>query len=223
VALELLREDTNEQSMVHVERIEREADRLNRLIGQLLELSRMEAMDGVGIEKQTTRLEDIVYEVVDNAGYEAKARGCNVRAVIVERVSIYANWELLSSALENVVRNAIRYTDRGTDVIVTLDRQRDATENVARLTVRDFGPGVPEDKIPSLCMPFYRVDPARSNETGGTGVGMAIVDRAVRLHGGSLTLRNHPQGGLEVSLLLPCRLGIAEETPHEVLASPSHS
>jgi two-component system sensor histidine kinase CpxA len=202
VALELLREDTNEQSMIHVERIERETDRLNRLIGQLLELSRMEAMDGAALGKQMVHLEDTVKEVVENAGYEATTRNCRVRALIPEGAAVYANEELISSALENVVRNAIRYTDRGTDVLVTMDR-RDREECIAAITVRDFGCGVPADKIPCLSMPFYRVDPARSSETGGTGVGLAIADRAVRLHNGRLALRNHPQGGFEVTLLLP--------------------
>jgi two-component system sensor histidine kinase CpxA len=223
VALELLREDTNEQSMVHVERIEREADRLNRLIGQLLDLSRMEAMDGAHIGKEMIHLEDILSDVVENARYEASARNCNVRAVSVGATSIYGNAELLLSALENVVRNAIRYTGQGTDVVVTLERQPEADGEVARLTVRDFGPGVPEDKIPSLCLPFYRVDPARSNETGGTGVGLAIADRAVRLHGGSLALRNHPQGGLEISLLLPLiATTTGEDQPQPALSTTDH-
>src|SRR6266576_2288802 len=221
VALELLREDTNEQSIVHVERIEREADRLNRLIGQLLELSRMEVMDGPAISKQLVHLEDIVKEVVENAEYEATTRNCRVRAVITEGATVYASGELISSALENVVRNAIRYTDRGTDVLVTLDRQGD-DEHVAKLTVRDFGCGVPDDKIPSLCMPFYRVDPARSSETGGSGVGLAIADRAVRLHHGRLALRNHPQGGFEVILLLPTAHQIAEDKVETALATAGH-
>jgi signal transduction histidine kinase len=203
VALELLREDTNEQSMIHVERIERETERLNRLIGQLLELSRMEALEGVGIRTEVVQLDEIVREVVSNAAYEAGSRGCNVRAAVRDRVTVYANAELLSSAIENVVRNGIRYTHAGTDVLVTLECKRNDGAAAVSLTVRDFGPGVPEDKIPSLRMPFYRIDPARSSETGGTGVGLAIADRAVRLHGGSLALRNHPEGGLEVTLLLP--------------------
>jgi signal transduction histidine kinase len=211
VALELLREDTNEQSMVHVERIERETDRLNRLIGQLLELSRMEALKGVGIRSGIARLDDIVREVVSNAAYEAGSRGCNVRAAIRDGVTVHANAELLSSAIENVVRNGIRYTHAGTAVLVTLECLHKDGTAAATLTVRDFGPGVPEDKIPSLGMPFYRVDPSRSNETGGTGVGLAIADRAVRLHGGSLALRNHPEGGLEVTLLLPIVKPVLDE------------
>lgn len=218
VALELLREDTNPESMVHVARIERETERLNRLISQLLDLSRMETMDADAITKQTVHLEDIVKEVVENAGYEATTRECRVRAVTNEDVTVYANAELISSALENVVRNAIRYTDRGTDVVVTLDR-RDEDQLVAELTVRDFGCGVPENKIPSLCMPFYRVDLARSSETGGTGVGLAIADRAVRLHNGRLALRNHPEGGFEVRLLLPVMCSIAEEKAETALAT----
>jgi two-component system sensor histidine kinase CpxA len=132
-----------------------------------------------------------------------------VRAAIRDRVTVRANSELLSSAIENLVRNGIRYTHAGTDVLVTLERREGA--DVVRLIVRDFGPGVPEDKIPSLRMPFYRVDPARSNETGGTGVGLAIADRAVRLHGGSLALRNHPEGGLEVTMLLPIEAPVLDE------------
>ena len=203
VALELLREDANGPSVVHVDRIEREADRLNRLIGQLLELSRMEAMDGLGLRIETIQLGDIVQEVVANAAYEASTRSCNVRAAIHDQITVRANPELLSSAIENLVRNGTRYTDAGTDVIVTLERQEQNGATAARITVRDFGPGVPEDKIPSLCMPFYRVDPARSKETGGSGVGLAIADRALRLLGGSLALRNHPLGGLEVTVVLP--------------------
>jgi two-component system sensor histidine kinase CpxA len=211
VALELLREDTNEQSMVHVERIERETERLNRLIGQLLELSRMEATEGVGIRTESVQLEEIVREVVSNAAYEAGSRGCNVRAVLRDQVTLQANPELLASAIENVVRNGIRYTHAGTDVMVTLEYDRNDGATVVKLTVRDFGPGVPEDKIPSLRMPFYRLDPARSSETGGTGVGLAIADRAIRLHGGSLALRNHPEGGLEVILLLPAVQPVSNE------------
>jgi signal transduction histidine kinase len=219
VASELLRQNTNEQSMVHVERILRETERLNRLIGQMQELSRMEALDGVGVSKQMVRLEDIVNGVVENASYEARSRNCNVRAVSVEEASAYANAELLSSAMENVVRNAIRYTNCGTDVIVMLERQQDEAGSAATVTIRDFGPGVPEDKIPSLCMPFYRVDPARSNESGGMGVGLAIADRAVRLHGGSLTLRNHPQGGLEVTIRIPISKPILSEMTHAAAVS----
>jgi len=218
LALELLREDTNEQGMVHVDRIERETNRLNRLIGQLLELSRMEVMDGAAISKQMVDLQDVVKEVVENAEYEAKTRNCRVRAAITKDATVYANAELISSAFENVVRNAIRYTDQGTDVLVTLDRRVDE-ELVAELTVRDFGCGVPEDKIPCLCMPFYRVDPARSSETGGTGVGLAIADRAVRLHHGRLALRNHPQGGFEVTLLLPVACPFIEDRAETALAT----
>jgi two-component system sensor histidine kinase CpxA len=203
VALELLREDTNEQSIVHVERIARETDRLNRLIGQLLELSRLEAIEGLGTRKECVQVADIVQEVASNAAYEASSRSCNVRAVILDQITVYANAELLHSAIDNLVRNAIRYTDVGRDVIVTLDRLGQRPGGTARLSVRDFGPGVPEDKITALCMPFYRVDTARSKETGGTGVGLAIADRAIRLHGGSLSLRNHPEGGLEVTVLIP--------------------
>ncbi len=96
----------------------------------------------------------------------------------VQTTSICANSELLSSAIENVVRNAIRYTRDGTEVTITLEQEAQESGGMAKLTVRDFGPGVPEDKIRFLYMPLYRVDPARSKETGETDVGLAIADRA---------------------------------------------
>jgi two-component system sensor histidine kinase CpxA len=200
VALELMREETNSESRLHLDRMEREAERLNRLIGQLLELSRIETM-AAPPKNEPVLLEEIVEKVVADAAYEASSRGCGVRALIRDNIMVKGDPELLSSAIENIVRNGIRYTRDETEVLVTLER--DQTSVSAVVTVRDFGPGVPEDKLESLCLPFYRVDAARGLDTGGAGVGLAIAERVLRIHGGSLSLANHPDGGLVAAISLP--------------------
>ena len=106
------------------------------------------------------------------------------------------------------MRNAIRYTQEGTGVQVRLEQgvgvKSDgphSPEAVVRVT--DSGPGVPEDALDKLFRPFYRIDDARGRGTGGVGLGLAITDRAVRLHGGSIKAANRPQGGLMVEIRLP--------------------
>lgn len=115
---------------------------------------------------------------------------------------------LLHSAIENVVRNAIRYTHEGTSVEVRLEQgvgiegdRLQGPEAVVRVT--DSGPGVPEHALDKLFRPFYRIDDARGRQTGGVGLGLAITDRAVRLHGGTIKVANRPQGGLVIEIRLP--------------------
>jgi two-component system, OmpR family, sensor histidine kinase CpxA len=122
---------------------------------------------------------------------------------------------LLHSAIENVVRNAIRYTGDGTSVEVRLEQgvglEGDSMYGPeAVVQVTDSGPGVPEDALDKLFRPFYRIDDARGRQTGGVGLGLAITDRAVRLHGGTIKAANRPQGGLVVEIRLP--LSSAEVT-----------
>lgn len=106
---------------------------------------------------------------------------------------------LLRGAIENVVRNALRYTAEGTAVGVSMA----ASSGRIRIRVRDHGPGVPETALRHLFEPFFRVDEARRREGGGYGIGLAITERTIRRHGGSVLARNHPGGGLEVELELP--------------------
>jgi signal transduction histidine kinase len=112
--------------------------------------------------------------------------------------------ELLRSAIENVVRNAIRYTPERTTIEVSLDCEPQGAGGVrARIAVSDHGAGVPEAELANLFRPFYRVSGARERGSGGTGIGLAITDAVVRLHGGSVQARNAQDGGLVVQLELP--------------------
>jgi two-component system sensor histidine kinase CpxA len=106
--------------------------------------------------------------------------------------------ELLRRAMENIVRNAIRYAPEGTRVEVKLASDRDDAE----ISVRDYGPGVPESELPKIFKPFFRVDESRDSSTGGVGLGLAIAHRAVTVHHGAMTARN-ADPGLLVSIELP--------------------
>ncbi len=111
--------------------------------------------------------------------------------------------ELLGRAIENVIRNAIACTAEGTSVAIQLSNQNYAGTKLVVLQVRDQGPGVPEAALRSIFHLFYRLDDSRRRSTGGFGVGLAITDRAVQLHGGEIDARNAPDGGLIVEMRLP--------------------
>jgi two-component system sensor histidine kinase CpxA len=110
---------------------------------------------------------------------------------------------LLHSAIENVVRNAMRHTGDGTDVEIRLVREPGNARPEVVVRVIDHGPGVPQESLDKLFRPFYRLDDARGRQTGGVGLGLAITERAVRLHGGSVRAANRPEGGLMVEIRLP--------------------
>jgi two-component system, OmpR family, sensor histidine kinase CpxA len=146
-------------------------------------------------------VEELISEVARDAEFEAQSRQCPVKVEIAEDLVVMGNASLLRSAIENVVRNAIRYTREGTDIEIALEK--DPASNQAVLTIEDSGPGVPADELDKLFRPFYRLDNARGRQTGGVGLGLAIVERSVRLHGGSVKAANRPQGGLRVEIRLP--------------------
>ena len=185
-----------------VARIELEADRLNQLIQRLLTISRLETGTD-GIRKTRVSLRDLVQQVAHDAEYEAQGRRCGVSAEPTDEYLVEADPALLRSAIENVVRNAVRYTAAGTAVEIRLERRiGDHGEEIA-VRVLDSGPGVPEEALEQIFQPFYRIDDARNRQTGGAGLGLSIADRAVRLHGGRVRASNRPEGGLEVEIRIP--------------------
>jgi two-component system, OmpR family, sensor histidine kinase CpxA len=199
VALGLARQRAGSSAAAPLDRIEREAERLNEMIGKLLALARMQAAAGLP-EKTRMKLDELLRDIAADAEFEAQARDSAVRMINAgEGCEVIGSPELLRSALENVVRNAIRYTEGGTDVEISVG----AADDQAVITVRDHGPGVPESEMPNLFRPFYRVAGARERETGGTGLGLAITYRAVNLHGGNVRAANAEGGGLAVEVRLP--------------------
>ena len=199
VALGLARQQTGADQGA-LDRIEREAERLNLLIGQLLMLARMESGVATAV-REPLDLMAIVHEVVEDAAFEAKSRGRTVQITETCEALVSGDPELLHSAVENVVRNAVRHTREGTAVEVSLGRQGEAS---VVIRVRDHGGGVPEEALPYIFQPFYRVGDARERGTGGVGLGLTIVHRTIRLHEGMVCAVNVPEG-LVVELTLPAR------------------
>jgi signal transduction histidine kinase len=187
-------------------RIENEADRLEQLIARILKLVRLErpasALQGVPVD-----VGKLLQTITQDVAIEADARNCTVSVNTVAGLEVSGEPELLRSAFENVIRNAVRYGPSGSAVVVTAGRGDSAgaegSAGQVQVTVRDHGPGVPEKDLKLIFEPFYRVDAARDRAGGGEGLGLAIAARAIVVHGGSIEAHNAPDGGLEVAMRLP--------------------
>src|ERR1700683_2746446 len=203
VALGLARQRSGPESASMLERIELEAGRLNELIGRLLTLARLE--DGEQrVAATPVLLDEVVLNVTEDAEFEAQARHCHVRSEIPQGIwGVRGDASLLHSAIENVVRNAIRYTREGTTVEIHLEKTENTGVPEAVVRVTDCGSGVPPDALEKLFQPFYRLDDDRGRQTGGVGLGLAITERAVRFHGGHVAAFNKAEGGLLVEIHLP--------------------
>ena len=202
VALELARRGDPAEREQALGRIGLEADRLNAMIGQILTLARLED-GGAPPVRQPVDLGTLVAAVVEDARFEARRRGVAIE-LRTETTDCVAEGDagLLRSAVENVVRNALRHAAEDGRITVVL---RPAGEDRAAVIVADDGPGVGEADLERLFEPFYRTGTARDRATGGVGLGLAITAAAVRAHGGAVAASNRPGGGLEVRIELPCR------------------
>lgn len=201
VALGLARQRAGTNPAPELDRIERETERLNELIGQLLSLARLES-DTQPPSPEAVDLGELMQIIISDATLEARLRNCQLHLEIREPAVIQGNAQLLHSAIENVVRNAVRYTAEGTTVTLRLDHDAERP-GWLKIQVSDHGPGVPEDMLTRLFEPFVRVGDARDRFSGGYGLGLAIAERAVRLHHGEISARNQPEGGLVITLRLP--------------------
>ena len=178
-------------------RIQKEVDRLTTLVETLIEMTRAEG-DPATRKSQPVELAALVEDVVQSCNLEAQARRCRIVVSGERGGTVSGDPELLRRAVENVLRNAIRYAPAGSDIDLRID-DRSA---VTHISVRDGGPGVPEEVLPRLAQAFFRADESRDSATGGVGLGLAIAQRAIHLHHGTLLAENaHP--GLRVTLSLP--------------------
>ena len=187
--------------------MDRNLSRLDDLINQVLTMARMEAGDHYQLADYVD-ITALLGELIDEIRIEAEAKGCRLTAAIPpdERI-IPANQELLRRALENVLRNAVRHTLPGQPVTANLTVETEYCE----IQIRDKGPGIDPDKLTRIFQPFFRADDAR-NHTEGFGLGLAIAQRAIRLHQGDITAHNRTDGGLEMVIQLPLSQEI-ENTP----------
>jgi len=209
MSLTLLRKESPPESEELLQRMERDIERIDTLMGQLLTFARLEtglSSDG----RSNVDLSQLVQEVVADGDFEARACGKSVRlqaegVMVVEK----ADQQALRSACENVIRNAIRFTPPGTEVEVILKTEGMSPSSQAVISVRDSGRGVPEELLQQIFQPFFRVKEPGGNPraTNGTGLGLAIAHEAIRQHRGTIIASNANPIGLEVKIMLPiCHL-----------------
>ncbi len=189
----LLQRKVGEDAQPLLKRIDLESERLNALIGQLLALARLDAASTPELT-ETLDLQSLLKDVVDDAAFEAASRNVQIDYEAHENCFVPGIANLLRSAFDNILRNAIRYTAPETVVKVELECFADCPSVI----VSDEGPGIPEKDLPHIFEPFYRVAEARDRKSGGTGLGLAITERTIRLHGGTIEALNRPKGGLSV-------------------------
>lgn len=198
VAVELARGGADREASL--DRIQKEADRLNALVGELLEITRAEG-DPAHRKHESVALEELLEEIVEDCQLEAQAHGSNISLASDVSCVVDGDPELLRRAVENVVRNAIRYTPQGEQVNVRLT----GSDGRARVSVVDHGPGVPEESLSLLFEPFYRVDSDRNRGSGGVGLGLSIARRSVEIHAGTIHASNQ-NPGLKVEIELPAKV-----------------
>ena len=208
VAVELARTKPTDDAML--DRIEKEAERLNSLVSELLQVTRAEG-DPSKRRTEPVQLDELISEIVEDTSLEAAAKDCRLDLKSPTAVSLAGDPELLRRAIENVVRNAIRYAPNGTSVDIELT----LANAVAQVSVRDRGPGVPEPALPRIFDAFYRVDADRDRASGGVGLGLAIAKRAIELHKGKLYARN-----LSPGLLVIIELPVSEVHQPEEASVP---
>jgi two-component system sensor histidine kinase CpxA len=185
LAAELIRQSPSELNE-HLGSVEREIKRLDALVERLLLLSRLEAGSEL-FSPEWLDMEDLVLQVAEDTHLEAMARPCAVHVLRSEACPVRGDADLLRSVIENVVRNAIRHTAPNSEISIELSCTKDS---MAHIVVADCGPGVPDEALRRIFEPFYRVDASRRRTTGGFGLGLAIAQRAVRLHGGTIEAQN---------------------------------
>ena len=200
IGVELLRTTADREHAIG--RLQIEVDRLTTLVGSLIEVTRGEG-DPSSRRSETMDVAAIVREVVESCRLESDLRACRIVLAGDETRVLVGDPELIRRAIDNVVRNAIRYAPPHTAVDVRITEGRSDTV----LSVRDVGPGVPEALLPRLTDPFFRVDAARDANTGGVGLGLAIARRALHLHHGTLVAEN-ANPGLRVTLMIPHQKGV---------------
>ena len=178
-----------------LERIERDVQSLDALVDELLTYARLD--DNAPMNFEVLNIVALIEGVVDDANFEGSAKNVSVRLNAPKQCLVNTHVDTLLRAVENLIRNAIRYSPPQS----TIDVDVATTQSQAVITVADHGPGMPEDEIERMFDPFVR---GKNQATGnGFGLGLAIAKRAVERHGGSLSAANRPEGGLMMTITLP--------------------
>lgn len=185
-------------TMQQIPRISQELERLDSMLDELLTYSKLDAGQ-YQLNKTAVNLNELMQELTELNQVEADARQQQINILTSGPLSLIADQRLLGRAIENVLRNAIKYSPQGGEILCQLQQQ----PGRVLLQICDQGPGIANDKLQAIFEPFYRVSDSRDNQSGGTGLGLAIVAQIIRQHGGSVSAANRSEGGLCISLQLP--------------------
>lgn len=189
VALEIAKQKSNGDTSPVFQRIENESQRLNEMISRLLTLSKLES-GSKDFDRRELNLKSLVEQIAADADFEANAKNRSVNVIRADECRVVGSESLIRSAVENVLRNAVRYTKEGTAVEVSLAN----SNGKATVRILDHGQGVPEQELANLFKPFYRVGEARDRGSGGTGLGLAIAEQAILAHHGTIIAKNEGEG-----------------------------
>ena len=183
------------QHSIELDRIEYEAQQQEALISELLTLSRVTM--NVTEKHLTAELTETLSQVLDDAEFEAEQQGKQLHIDIAESICFNHLPKSLSRAIENLLRNAIRYADKHIYI------QSEQTKNSVRIVVKDDGPGLADAELEAIFTPFYRPDSSRDRESGGWGLGLAITQATVDAHKGRIVATNQTPHGLVITIDLP--------------------
>lgn len=202
LATALVRHECGETESV--KRIEREIGRMDKMISELLLLSRHQMNSQV--ERDIFYANTLWTDIINDAKFEAEQRGItfltNIRLPKNE-LQLNGNSRLLESAVENIVTNALKYTKDKIELHIFIQEEEEEEEEFLRIRIDDNGSGVHPDEFKKIFKPFYRVDETRTRTTGGTGLGLAIVSNVIQEHQGKVWAEKSPLGGLAVTIRLP--------------------
>lgn len=197
VAIALIRDNHTKNNTALYDKIETEIQRLDSLIGEIMTVAKL-LRPQAKIHKANCDLGALIQEIINDANFEFASKNAAIRFE-QEKVTIKIDRNIIFHTIENIIRNALRYTQSDTDVHISLKQ----THDYALIEISDQGPGVPKEDIKKIFDPFHRVDDAREQSTGGYGLGLSIAKNGVRLHKGKIYAENLLPTGLKVSIELP--------------------
>jgi two-component system sensor histidine kinase CpxA len=194
-------QQTPESQAKHLARCELEVTRLDKMIDDVLSLSRLEnSFQKVNL--QAVVLDSLLADICQDCQYLANEKNMLITMKDFNPIQLLADQNLLNSALSNVIINAIKYSPKNSEVVISM-QQSPLPQKSVSIVITDSGSGVPSDALELLFQPFYRINEDRDRKSGGTGLGLAIAQQAVLAHNGNITANNNDNGGLSVTITLP--------------------
>ena len=193
-------DNNNEDQKKFLQIIESHSDRLNSIIDDLLNLSRIEEQGGnEKLNLKNQKLLPVIDQAIHDYDILIRDKNISVKINCDKQISILQNSRLMQEALGNLISNAVKYSDNESEIIISVNQSND--ENI--IAVKDYGIGISEKHQERLFERFYRVDESRSRDQGGTGLGLSIVKHIVNFHNGKITIDSELGSGSTFNIIIP--------------------